>query len=102
MRHVSRLPTSTEGMGLPLNANTMLIIPDVHCEMAYFILSVRSSLLTSPRHECLVCDVWQVKELLHSRFIFEDINDGKIAIITSLDFSNKTVKMILSLSAIST
>ena len=30
--------TSTEGMGLPLHANTMLIIPDVHCEMACLIL----------------------------------------------------------------
>ena len=49
-----------------------------------------------------VCDGWEVKQLLHSRFIFEDINDGKIAIITSLDFSNESVKMILSRSAIST
>ena len=38
----------------------------------------------------------------HSRFIFEDINYGKIAIMTSLDFSNKSVKVVLSLSAIST
>ena len=30
------------------------------------------------------------------------MNDGKIAIMTSLDFSNESVKMILSLSAIST
>ena len=43
---------STEEMGLPLHANTMLIIPDVHCEMACFILPVRSSSLTSSRHEC--------------------------------------------------
>ena len=88
---------STEEMGLPLHANTMLIIPDVHCEMACFILSVPSSSLTSSRHECLVCDGWEVKQPLHSRFIFEDINDGKIAIMTSLDFSNKSVKIILSL-----
>ena len=94
--------TSTEEMGLPLHANTMLILPDVHCEMACFILSVRSSSLTSSRHECWVCDGWEVKQPLHSRFIFEDINDGKIAIMTSLDFSNESVKMILSLSAIST
>ena len=44
--------TSTEEMGLPLHANTMLIIPDVHCEMAYFILYIRFSSLTSSRHEC--------------------------------------------------
>ena len=94
--------TSTEEMGLPLHANTMLIIPDVHCEMACFILSVRSSSLTSSRHECWVCDGWEVKQPLPSRFIFEYINDGKIAIMTSLDFSNESVKMILSLSAIST
>ena len=61
--------TSTEEMGLPLHANTMLIIPDVHCEMACFILSVRSSSLTSSRHECWVCDGWEVKQPLHSRFI---------------------------------
>ena len=92
--------TSTEEMGLPLHANTMLIIPDVHCEMACFILYVRSSSLTSSRHECWVCDGWEVKQPLHSRFIFEDINDGKIAIMTSLDFSNESVKMILSLSGL--
>ena len=34
--------TSTEGMGLPLHANTMLIISDVHSKMACFILYVRS------------------------------------------------------------
>ena len=34
--------TSTEGMGLPLHTNNMLVIPYVHCEMACFILSVRS------------------------------------------------------------
>ena len=48
--------------------------------------------LTSSRHECWVCDGWEVKQPLHSRFIFEDINDGKIAIMTSLDFSNESVK----------
>ena len=94
--------TSTEGMGLPLHANTMLIIPDEHCEMACFILSVRSSSLTSYRHECWVCDGWEVKQPLHSHFIFEDINNGTIAIMTSLDFSNESVKLVLSLSAIST
>ena len=45
---------STEGMGLPLHANTMLIIPDVHCKIACFILSVLSSSLTSSRDECWV------------------------------------------------
>ena len=54
--------TSTEGMGLPLHANTMLIIPDVHSEMACFILSLRSSSLTSSRHECWVCDGCEVKQ----------------------------------------
>ena len=44
----------------------------------------------------------EVKQPLHSRFIFEDINDGKIAIMTSLDFSNDSVKLVLSLSEIST
>ena len=39
-----------------------------------------------------------VKQPLQSRFIFEYINDGKIAIMTSLDFSNESVKMIISLS----
>ena len=34
------------------------------------------------------------KQPLHSRFIFDDINYGKIAIMTSLDFSNESVKMI--------
>ena len=48
--------TSTEGMGLPLHENILFIIPDVHCEMACFILSVQSSLLISSRHECWVCD----------------------------------------------
>ena len=91
--------TSTEGMGLPLHANTMLIIPDVHCEMACFILSVRSSSLTSSRHECWVCEGWEVKQPLHSRFIFEVINIGKIGIMTFLDFSNESVKLVLSLSA---
>ena len=80
----------------------MLIIPDAHSEMACFMLSVRSSSLTSPRHECWVCDRCEVKQPLHSRFIFEDINDGKIAIMTSLDFSNKSVKLVLSLFAILT
>ena len=95
--------TSTEGMGLPLHANTMLIIPDVHCELTCFILSVRSSSLTSLLpSECWVCDGWEVKQPLHSRFIFEDINDGKRAIMTSLDFSNESVKLVISLSAIST
>ena len=89
-------------MGLPLHANTMLIIPEVYCEMACFILSARSSSLTTSRHECWVCDGWEVKQPFHSRFIFEDINDGKIAIMTSLDFSTESVKMVLSLSAIST
>ena len=86
------------------HATTMLIIPGVHCEMVCFVfgMSVRSSSLTSFRHECWVCDGWEVKQPLHSRFIFEDINDGKITIISSLDFSNESVKMILSLSAIST
>ena len=65
--------------GSPVHANTMLIIPDVHCEMACFIISLRSSSLTSSRHECWV-DGWEVKPPLHSRFTFEDINDGKIRI----------------------
>ena len=94
--------TSTKGMGLPLHANTMLIIPDVHCEMTCFILSAPSSLLTSSRHECWVCDGCEVKQPLHSRFIFEDINNGKIVMMTPLDFSNESVKLGLSLSAIST
>ena len=67
--------TSTEGMGLPLHANSMLIIPDVHSEMACFIMYVRSHSLTSSRHQCLVCDGCEVKQPLHSRFTFEDIND---------------------------
>ena len=67
-----------------------------------FILSVRSSSLTSSGHECWVCDGCEVKQPLHSRFIFEDINDGQIAIMASLDFSNESVKMALSLSVIST
>ena len=66
--------TSTEGMGLPLHANPMLIIPDVHCEMACFIISVRSFSLTSSRHECWVCDGWEVKQSLHSRCA--DTNNG--------------------------
>ena len=40
-----------------------------------------------------------LKQPLHSRFIFEDINDGEIAMMTSLDFSNKSVKLVLSPSA---
>ena len=67
-----------------------------------FILSVRSSSLTSSKHKCWVCDGWEVKQPLHSRFIFEYINNGKIAIMTSLDFSNESVKLVLYLSAIST
>ena len=51
-----------------------------------------SSSLTSSRHECWVCDGCEVKQPLYSRFIFEDINDGKIAIMMSLDFSNESVK----------
>ena len=35
-------------------------------------------------------------------FIFKEINCGKIAIMTSLAFSNESVKLVLSLSAIST
>ena len=34
--------TSTKGMGLPLHANTMLIIQDVQCKMGCFILYVQS------------------------------------------------------------
>ena len=90
--------TSTEGLCYPLHANTMLIIPDVHSEMACFILSVRSSSLTPSKHECCVCDGCEVKQSLHSRFIFEYINDGKIAFITSLDFPNESVKLVISLS----
>ena len=89
-------------MGLPLHANTMLIRPDVHSEMACCILSVRSSSLPSSRHECWVCDGCEVKQRLHSRVIFEDINDGKISIMASLDFSNESAKLVLSMSAIST
>ena len=84
-------------MDFSLHANTMLIIPDVHCEMACFILSVRSSSLTSSRHECWLCDEWEVKQPLDSRFIYDDINDGKIAIMTTLDFSKESVKLVLSL-----
>ena len=62
--------TCTEGMGLPLHANTMLIIPDVYSEMACFILSLRSSSLTSSRHEYWDCDGCEVKQSLHSCFIF--------------------------------
>ena len=78
--------TSTEGIGIQLQANTMLIIPDVHSEMACFIMSVRSSSLTSSKHKCWVCDGCEVKQPLYSRFIFEYINEGKIAIMRSLDF----------------
>ena len=86
--------TSTEGMGLPLHANTMLIIPNVLNEIACFIIYIyiQSSSLTSSKHKCCVCDGCEVKQPLHSRFIFEDINDGKIAIMTSLDFSNEFVR----------
>ena len=93
---------SAEGMGLALHANTMLIIPEVHCEMACFIMSVRSSSLTSSKHECWFGDGCELKQLLHSRFIFKYITDGKISILTSLDLSNESVKLVLSLSAIST
>ena len=85
-------------MGLPLHANTMLIIPDVHSEMTCFILYVRSSSLTSSRHECWGCDGCEVEQQLHSRFIFEYIYGGKIAIMTSLEYSNESVKLVLSLS----
>ena len=94
--------TSTQGMGLPLHKNTMLIIPDVHCEMACFIIFARSSSQTSSTHECWVCDGWEVKQSLHSRFTFEDSNNGKITIMTPLDVTNEYVKVVLSLSAIST
>ena len=57
-----------------------------------------SSSLASSRHECWDCDGCKVKQLLHSCFIFEYINDGKIAIITSLDFSSESVKLVLSIS----
>ena len=100
--YIAFTATCTEGMGLPLHANTVLIIPDVHCEMACFIISVRHSSLTSSRHDCWVCDGCEVKQTLHSRFIFEYINIGKIAIMTSLDFSNESGKLVLSLSANST
>ena len=80
----------------------MLIIPDVHSQMTCFILSVQFSLLTSSGHECWVYDGCELKQPLHSRFIFEYINDGKITIMTSLDFSNEYAKLDLSLSAIST
>ena len=46
--------TSTEGMGLPLHTNTMLIIMDMHSEMTCIIMSVGSSSLTSSKHECWV------------------------------------------------
>ena len=96
------MATSTERMGFPLHANAMLIIPDVHSEIACFILYVRSSLLTSSKHECCVCYGCEVKHPSLPRFIFKYINDGKIAIMTSLDFSNESVKLVLSLSAILT
>ena len=80
----------------------MLIIPNVLSEMACFIMFVRSSLLTSSRHVCWVCDGCEVKEQLHARFIYEYINDGKIAIMTSLDVSNESEKLVLSLSEMST
>ena len=94
--------TSTEGMGLPLHANIMLIIPDVHSEMACFIMYVWSYSLTSSRHEGWVCDGCEVKQLFHPLLIFEDINYGKITIITSLAFFIGSVKLVLSLSAMST
>ena len=90
--------TSTEGMGLPLHSHTMLIIPEVHSEMACFIMSVQSSSLTSSKPECWVCDGCEVKQPFHSRCIFEDINDDKIAIMMSLDFSNESGELVLSLS----
>ena len=68
--------TSTEGIGLPLHVNTKLIIPDVHSEMSFFILSVRSSSLNSSKHECWVCDGCDMKQPLHSRFIFKYINEN--------------------------
>ena len=38
----------------------------------------------------MVCDGYEVKQLLHSRFIFENIHNGKIEIMTSLTFSNES------------
>ena len=92
--------TSTEEMGIPLHVKNILILPDVQSEMTCCILSVRSSSLTSSIHECWICDWYDVKQPMHSRFIFEEINDGKMAIMTSLTFSNEPVKLVLSLSAI--
>ena len=59
------------------------------------------STLTSSRQEGWVYDGCEVKQPLHSHFIFQNINGGIIEIMTSLDFSNESVKMVLSLSAIS-
>ena len=73
--------TYIERIGLPLHANTMLIIPDVHREMTCFILSVRYSSLTSSKHDCWVCDGCALKQPLHSRFMFEYINYGKIVFL---------------------
>ena len=87
-------------MGPPLHANTMLIIQDVQSEIPCFIPSVPSSSLAFSRHECWVCDRCEVKQPMQPRFIFEEINDSKIAIMTYLAFSNKYVKLVLSLSAI--
>ena len=39
---------------------TMLIMPDVQSEMTCFILSVRSSSMTSSRHEGCVCDECEI------------------------------------------
>ena len=94
--------TSTEGMGLPLHEkNNMLIIPDVHSKMSCFIMSVRSSSLTSFRYVCWMCDGTEVKQPLHSRFMFEKINHGIRAIMTSPTLLNESVKLFLSLSATS-
>ena len=67
------------------------------CAQYFVIASWRSYSLISFRHECWVCDGCEVKQPLQLSFYF---NEGKISIVTSPIFSNKSVKLVLSLPTI--
>ena len=76
----------------------MGVCGNVCCVVAVVKIVFFSS-LTSFRHEWCACDGCEVKQPLHSPFIFEYINDGKIAIMTwYLAFSNESVTLVISLS----
>ena len=80
----------------PVTRKNMLIILDVTWHVFSVCMVFFADIL-----QTRVLDGSEVKHPLYFRFIFEEINDGKRAIMTSLTFSNESAKLFLSLSAAS-